>query len=159
MAKADLVKDAKKKGIPLTGDETTAELEALLEAHGETAEDVEAEAAVEEDPAVVEAQQKVADAQQAVVDAQTALGEAKTAHEEAVAEHATLTAPPLPVVGKQFLLEGSASPQDIPATDLAEFGARPRRIMMSGVSFEHVSEAPGVDADGKPDVAWVYRKM
>lgn len=167
MAKADLIADAEAKGIPLTGTETVAELEMLLESHGENQAEVEAEAAKDEDikvedaedPDVVEAQHRVAEAQQAVVDAQTALGEAKTAHEAAVVEHTRLTAPPPPVVGGQYLLEGSPVPQDIPADVLAESGQYPRRIMVNGASLEHVSDAPGVDADGKPTVAWVYRKM
>ena len=113
----------------------------------------------EVDPAVEDAAQAVADAQQAVVDAQTNLGEAKQAHEDAKAAHAALTALPLPVVGKQYLVEGFAEPRDIPATDLAEFGQYPRRIMVNGQSYEHVSETPGVNEAGEPAVAWVYRKM
>lgn len=160
MAKADLVKDAEGKGILLTGKETVDELKALLEAHGEGKADVEGEAALpEEDPAVIEAQQKVAEAQQAVVDAQTALGEAKAEHEAAVADHAKLTAPPLPVVGKQYLMEGAPEPQNLTASDLAEFGIYPRRIMVNGISYEHVSEATGLDEAGELAVAWVYRRM
>lgn len=116
MAKADLVRDAKARGLTLTGDETVAELEALLEAAGESAADVEAKADFVEPL-------------------------------------------PLPVVGKQYLVEGSAEPRDIPADVLADSGQYPRRIMMNGSSYEHVSDAPGVDAEGKPAVAWVYRKM
>lgn len=160
MAKADLVRDAKARGLVLTGDETVADLELLLEQAGESAADVEAEANfVEPDPAVAEAEQNVAAARQAVVDAQTALGEAKAAHDEAVAAHSALTAPPLPVVGKQYLVEGSAEPRDIPTDVLADSGQYPRRIMVNGSSYEHVSDAPGVDAEGKPAIAWVYRKM
>lgn len=160
MSKADLLAHAKMFGIPTTGKETVAELEALLEAHdGVTVAEVEAEAAKEDDPAVAEAEQNVAEARQAVVDAQTALGEAKAAHDAAVSAHSALTAPPLPVVGKQYLVEGSAEPRDIPADVLADSGQYPRRIMVNGASLEHVSDAPGVDAEGKPAIAWVYRKM
>lgn len=107
-------------------------------------------------PDVEDAAATVAEAQQAVVDAQTALGEAKQAHEEAVAEHTRLTSPPLPVVGKQYLVEGYKDPRDLPTLD---DGAYPRRIMVNGVSYEHVSEAPGQDEAGEPTVAWVYRRM
>lgn len=112
----------------------------------------------EVDPAVEDAVQAIADAQQAVVDAQTNLGEAKQVHEEAVAAHAALTAPPLPVVGKQYLVEGFREPRDLSAGDIAEFGAYPRRILVNGIIYDHVSEAPGQTDEGEPAVAWVYRR-
>lgn len=47
MAKLDLLNEAKSKGIEVTGDETVAELKALLKDSGESDGEVDAEEAIE----------------------------------------------------------------------------------------------------------------
>lgn len=97
-----------------------------------------------------------ADSAQAVADAKTALDEAIATHAAAVAEHAKVTAPPSAVLGKQFLMEGSMVPVDLPHP---EDGPYPRRITLNDRNYEHVHNEMGVTEDGDDAVIWVYRLM
>lgn len=109
----------------------------------ETPEDAETAAAVEA-------------AAKDVAEAKAKLDEANVAHEEAKARHAEATKPPLPIKGKQFLIEGSDAPCDLldPKNEPC-----PYRMLYNGVNLEHVSDAPGVDENGDPAIVWVYRRM
>lgn len=153
MAKADLIKDAKKRGIALTGDETVAELEALLEGNGEPEAQAEAEAAVP-DPDAEAAAEAVAKATQDVADAKEKLAEAVIAHQEAVAALAEANKPPLPIYGQHLVIEGGGQ-MDMPKDWNGQYQFR---LVQNGVIYDHVGETPGVDAEGKPAMVWVYRR-
>lgn len=103
-----------------------------------------------------ETEQAVTDTAAQLADAQEVLAAAQQQHEEAKAAHATATAPPKPVAEKQCLIEGSMVPVDLP--DLTD-GPFPRRILLSGINYEHVSEVTFVGDDEQPYTIWVYRRM
>lgn len=151
MAKSDLIRDAKARGLDLTGAETVDDLKAMLDKAGESKAEVDEEAEAEE-AAVAESAAEVAEKAQAVADAEAALAEAREDHEAAKVAHKTLTVGPDPVLGKDILLEveGGATHDSVPMP--AEWGgAHERRFNRNGVNYEHVSE--GING------VWVYRRM
>lgn len=147
--KAELVKDAKAKGLTLTGDETSSELKDLLATVGVDEGDIEPEPEPETAAAV-------RDTAKALADAKDVLAEAQAAHDEAQAAHQEATKAPLPVIGTQCLVEGSLNPVNLPNP---EDGPYPRSFMLNGKGYEHVDNGAGVTKDGKPAVAWIYRGM
>lgn len=153
MAKSDLIADARSKGIPLTGDETVAELEALLVAHGETQSAADAEEALASvPPEPTEQEVKVSEAKSKLDEAKTKLAEAEAEFKAAAEEHATAMKP-VAVYGKHILLETGVHDQyslaDAPPNWENE---KPRALLINGVNYEHTST---VDDSG----VWIYRRM
>ena len=137
--KAELIEDAKSKGLAVTDDMTVADIQSLLELAGESAADV----AVDEGPSP-----EVQAAADAVAAAKKVLDEAVAAHTEAVATHKTLTAPAPPVLGKELQIEGGGV-MPLPADWQ---GLYMRQFFVGPANYEHVSEHPETGA-------WVYRRM
>lgn len=116
----------------------------------------EAEAPVEEVPEPTAEEIAVKDAAADLAEAQKNLTDAQATHDAAKSAHAAATAPPPALVGRDFLMEGSMVPVRLPDP---QDGPYPRRINKDGVNYEHVSDALGVDGDGKEATVWVYRRM
>lgn len=150
--KADLIEEATAAGIPLTGNETGADLRALLK--DTDAQDGETAAPVE----IPATEVAVSETAKAVADAKVVLDKAAADHEEAKVAHAAATAPPKPVPGTHLLIEGSESPVLIPG--VAVEGALQRRVLINGVNYEHVSDRVVTDEAGAVvGTVWVYRRM
>jgi hypothetical protein len=164
MARAELLREARKRGIPVTGTETVAQLETYLQGAGESQEQIDAEAMLLEEPdqfrgpiptepdaAAEEQAAKVAGAKTKVDEAKTKLAEANAEYAVAVDEHAALSKP-VAVYGKHILLEtgvhGEYSLADAPPNWEME---KPYRLLIGGQNYEHTST---VDATG----VWIYRR-
>jgi hypothetical protein len=155
MAKADLLRECKKLGIPVSGNETVAELEELLGKAGETQAQMDEEAAVPEEPVpaeTTEQEAKVAEAKAKLDEAKAKLAEAQAEFNTAADEHAAASKP-VAVYGKHILLEtgahGEYSLADAPP---GWENDKPYRLLLNGQNYEHTST---VDATG----VWIYRRI
>lgn len=144
--KAELVKEAKSMGIPLTGEETVAELKELIGKNDEEEDDDNVE-----DAAVSAEDEEIAAASQAVDEAQATLALAKeelVAAEEAK-KAAVKASHPVADPTKHIYL-GTGSGEDM-LVDAPEGWNKDRRINYHGTNYEVVR----VSDDG----VWCYRHM
>lgn len=141
-SKADLIEEATKQGLTLTGDETAADLRKLLNDVNEgDGEDTPQGPTVEE--------QAVTDAAARVAAARKVLDEAIVEHDAAKAAHAETVRQPDPEFGVHYQIEGNSSRGVLPK----EFGGQyPYRLTLDGQNYEHVSDHPVTGA-------WIYRQM